>query len=341
MDLSITRPDIVVPVHIDPTGRTGPTPGQARGKRWRTTSPGRVTPADPSPVSTDQRIVEAACGLPDGTAVTGWAALHWEQPRWSGGRASDGTERPVPLAISDTRSIARRPGVQVVFDWLFDDDIVWVDGLPITRVERSVTFEARRARSDEQAIQIICMAAATDRIDLTGLAAYVARLPCRKGVRRLRRALARADENAWSPMEVTMRERWRAQGHPVPLFNVPIFDLDGHHLLTPDLFDPVNGVIGEYDGAVHLGAPVRRRDLNREETCREHGLEMVTMMSTDLRDLTSFARRLDTAYERATARTLEPSWTLDQPHWWVDTSTVARRRALSPADRERWLRRLD
>lgn len=35
--------------------------------------------------------------------------------------------------------------------------------------------------------------------------------------------------------------------------NPPVFDLEGRHLLTPDLLDVDHGVSGEYDGAVHLG----------------------------------------------------------------------------------------
>lgn len=63
------------------------------------------------------------------------------------------------------------------------------------------------------------------------------------------------------------------------------------------------------------------------------------MLSTDLRDLGSFERRLDAAYARARRRHAGQGWTLDQPHWWVDTSSVQARRALDEEDRQRWLRR--
>ena len=51
-----------------------------------------------------------------------------------------------------------------------------------------------------------------------------------------------------------------------------------------------------------------------------------------------FRYRLDGALARADQRSAPRSWTLIQPDWWVDTSTVARRRALVPAQREVWLR---
>lgn len=99
------------------------------------------------------------------------------------------------------------------------------------------------------------------------------------------------------------------------------------------------GVAGEYNGRVHLAGGPFRRDLNKEAAYRHHGIEVVTMMSGDQRDTDNFERRLLAAYERALQRPLPGSWTLDQPDWWVDTSTVARRRALSQSERAIWLRR--
>lgn len=339
MNEKISRPRVTAPVGVDPTGIHGPTARQARGKAWRRTAPGLYVPAEVDPSAVEQRIVEAAVGLPDGTAVTGWAALAWERTKWFNGLAPDGrTPLPVPVALDDNRMLASRAGVRLSNDWLFDDDIVWVDGIPITQPERSVTFAARRARSLVHVVQIIDMAAAADRVDLEGLQAYIARLPSRPGIRRLRAAVALADENAWSPQEPPMRMIWTARGHPRPRCNIPIFSPDGDHLLTPDLFDPETGVAGEYNGAIHDGIEPRRRDLNREELCRDLRIEVVTMMSTDRRDTASFERRLDAAYHRATRRRPSGLWTVEQPDWWIDTSTVAARRGLTDEERVRWLR---
>ena len=69
-------------------------------------------------------------------------------------------------------------------------------------------------------------------------------------------------------------------------------------------------------------------------------MELLTIMSADGRDLTSFLALLQGAYHRAAQRRGTPrSWTVDQPDWWVDTSTVARRRVLDAAARAVWLRR--
>lgn len=327
-----------MPVRVDPAGLAGPTPGQARGRRWRRVSKGLYVPADVDPTTTAQRIVEAVAGT--GGAVTGWAGLHWMGATWFDGVASGGP-LPVPIALGDRRQVRPRPGVSVSEDWLFHDDVFVVDELPVTVPERSVTFQVRRTRSLARAVQIIDMAAFDDLVDIAGLTAYADRLVARGGVRLLKRALPLANENAWSPPEVDMRLEWEGTGRAEQLLcNCPVFDLSGRHLFTPDLLDPVRGVAGEYNGAVHDGVAPRRRDLDREELYRKHGIEALWMMSPDNRDVSRFVGRLHASYRRAADRPPgDRTWTLVPPHWWVDTSTVARRRALSPDLRAGWLRR--
>lgn len=332
-----------MPVRPDPAGIAGPTPAQVRGRRWRRTAPGLYVPADTDPTSLDQRIVEAAVGVPDGAAVTGWAALAWQRARWFDGSGRDRRPMPVPVSLGHQRRVRPREGVQLCEDWLFPDDVIEVDGLAITVPARSVAFEARRAWSLERAVQVLDMAAAADLVSLREMTAYALRLRGRPGTRQLNLAIELGDENAWSPMEVTLRLEWARPGEHegrLPLLcNAPIFDLAGNHLFTPDILDPEWGVAGEYDGAVHEGDEPRRRDLEREELSRAHHIQIVTMMRSDLGRLARFHARRKAAYRRAAERPSTPTWTLRKPPWWVDTSTVARRRSLDSATRARWLRR--
>lgn len=341
LPLHVTRSGLVTPVRPDPTGRTGPTPDQARGRKWRRTSPGLYVPTETKD-GLEQRIVEAAAGAPDGAAITGWAALAWQRARWFDGLAPDRSPLPIPLALGDQRTVRPRPGVQLCEDWLFEGDIVDCDGLPITIPPRSVSFEARRAWSFERAVQIVDMAAAADLASLEELAVYALRLRGRPGTVQLNQAIEYGNENVWSLMEVTLRLEWRRPGRhdgPLPLLcNVPVFDLAGNHLFTPDLFDPEWAVAGEYDGAVHDADEPRRRDLDREELAKAHDIELVTMMRGDLRDPHRFHARRKAAYRRAAERPTRRTWTLEQPPWSVDTSTVTARRALDPPARARWLR---
>lgn len=322
---------VTVPVRRDPSGRAGPTKGQARGPNWRCTSYGYYVPSSVDGARVEQRIVEAARVLPAYGAVTGWAALAWRGGRWFTGAAADASPLPVPLAMVD--GVRPQSGIRVCSERLAPDDLTVVDGLPVTTAVRSVCFEMRYARSLESAVAVLDMAAYDDLVSVAELARYAAAHAGWTGIPQCRDAALLADENAWSPQETSMRLAWRESRLGVPLANRPVFDRGGRLLGTPDLIDPAAGVVGEYDGRHHLQHEQRVGDVDREERFRSRGLEVVTMLGADRE---GFIRRLVAAYRRAHGRA--PTWTLEQPAWWTDTSDVAARRALPPDLRHRLLR---
>lgn len=342
MDLSgISRDSIVVPVRVDPRGIAGPTKREAAGPFWRSPYRSWHVPAAADAQSTEQRIVEAAAILPDGCAITGWAGLHWAGGRYFDGLSHGGTEQlPVALALDNKRLLRTRPGIEICEEYVTRDEIMIVDGLPITQHARSVARLLRTTRSLEQRVQILDMAAFDDLCSPTEVEAYArARLKGRPNVTRIWQAVPWAVENSWSPMEPVMRLTWLGSRRVLLFANAPIFDLEGRHVITPDLFDPINRVAGEYNGAPHRGVEPQERDLDREEIYRDLGIEVVTMMGADRAAREGFLRRLATAYERAAPRPRAGvGWTLTPPEWWADTTTVAARRSLSPEERERLLR---
>lgn len=333
------HPAVVVPVRVDPDGVAGPTPHQARGPRWRRTSPGFYVPAHVSRDLPEQRIREAAQLIPGYGGVSGWAALRWQGGRWFGGLDQGG--RHVRDVVVTTMIHARaHPGVQISEERLNPREVVVVDGLPLTIPARSVLFEARYAGRLSRAMQAIDMAAYDDLVSLAECHAYLPHLSGWIGVGRAREALAMADENSWSPQETDMRREWVLDaGLPRPLCNVPVFGLDGRLVGTPDLFDPEAGVVGEYDGGHHLDGAQRGRDLRREAAFRRVGLEYVAKVAADCADPAHYLQRLHDSYRRASylpeARRL---WTLERPPWWIPTDTVEQRRALTPHQRQRLLR---
>ena len=333
------RPHLIAPVPVDPTGVRGPTRAAARSERWRRTSHGRYVPAFVDGGLVEQRIVEAASVLPDYGGVTGWAQLRWAGGRWFDGVDSDGrTPRPVALAIASD-DIRPQPGVVVSAEHLDENDLVEHDGLRTTTSVRSLLFELRFARTLAAAVVAIDMAAYSDLVSLCELAEFVSRHVGWPGIRRARLALAQADENSWSPRETLMRFIWECvAGLPRPLTNVPVFDRHGRHVGTPDILDVRAGVVGEYDGAVHLTRESRGRDLGREDAFRSVGLEYFTMLATDAGHQGALVARMEAARRRALW--LAPDacrWTVDPPSWWVPTTTVEQRRALTPDQRRRWL----
>ena len=329
-----------MPVARDPSGATGPTKGQAEGPGWRRTSRGFYVPSGVDASVVEQRILEAAAVLPAYGGVTGWAALRWMGGHWFSGLGQGGsTKLPVVLATGAT-VIRAQPGIQPSTERLDPRDLTSLDGLRLTTAVRSVCFEMRYAPSDRRAVVDLDMAAYCDLVSLAELGEFADRHSGWTGIPRCRLAATHADENSWSPRETLMRLVWTLDaGLPRPLCNVPVFDRNGRHIGTPDLLDPVAGVIGEYDGSLHLEGHQRHKDVSREGEFRSLGLEYATMLAGDWGNTRGFVRRLRGAYERA--RWVSPErrlWTLDQPAWWTDTSTVEKRRALQGWQRERLLR---
>jgi hypothetical protein len=329
------RPGLVAPVRVDPSGTAGPTRGEARGPRWRTTSHGLVVPADVER-SPGQRIVEAAAVLRPGEAVTGWAALHWLGGTWFEGATTSGELRAVPLVAQ--RHLIAQVGYSVSQEFLGPWEVMVVDGLAITLPVRSVVFEMRYAAWLGPAVEALDMACFSDLVSLAEVAAYLSGLGAVTGIPQAREAHEEGDENAWSPREVMMRRVWIRSGLSRPLCNTPVFTLDGRHVGTPDLFDPASGLAGDYDGSLHLAGDQRARDVRREGDFRGVGLEYVTMVAADARNAAHFTGRLLNAHARALASTAPRRWTVEPPDWWTPTVTVEQRRNLDEWQKRRWLR---
>lgn len=329
------RPGLVAPVRLDARGEEGPTPGQARGPRWRTTSRGLLVPAhvDRTP---GQRTLEGSALLYEGEAVTGWAALNWLGGAWFTGSVDGVTDRDVPLVAR--RHLMAQPGFSVSQEFLAPAEIAVVDGLPITLSLRSVTFEMRHAPGLGDAVVALDMACYSDFVTIAQVAAYIAGLGPVTGIQQARDAVAEGEENSWSPQETRMRGVWtKRAGLPRPRCNVPVFTLDGRHVGTPDLICPTLGLIGQYHGGAHLNLAGAATDIKKDAAFRDLGLETVTMVASDWSDLDDFVARLQSAARRARASTAFRGWTLDPPAWWTATESVAQRRALGDAERRRYL----
>lgn len=317
----------------------GPTDWQTRSGSFRSTGGGNWVSAEVES-SEDQRIVEAAARLPAHGGVTGWAGLRWCGGRWFGGHGPHHGVLPITLAIGTRHTL--RPGghLRVSQEHVPPLEIRRVRGLRVTSPCWSVGFEMRKAASDEAAVIAFEMAAYDDLVSIAELEVFTeSALWIRQGVQRVRDLLPYLDENSWSPMEPVMRLVWQQSGAPRPRVNHPVFDLSGRFVGTPDLLDPVAGVYGMYDGGLHLTGGVRHADVAKEAAYRRVGLEGATMMAGDLADRRPFVARLEEAYARAARRPADlRRWMPEPPPWWVSTSTVERRRALTPYDRARLLR---
>jgi hypothetical protein len=273
-------------------------------------------------------------------AITGWASLHWQGARWFPGTDADGGQRPVEIVIS-THDIRPRAGLSLSGEAVHLELRSAVDGVRVTDPRAAVSFLMRYAPSKRAAARALSMAAYDDMVSIGEMTDFL--IPGQSaltGVPQARDALPLAVENCWSPAEFDLVTTWVLEAaRPLPVCNAPLFDLSGRHLATPDVFDPVSGVAGEYEGGVHLDRALRASDVRREGVLRAHGIEVVTMVADDRHAPAVFVARVADAYRRAARLPVaDRRWTATPPSWWVPTATVEQRRALTPDQRARFLR---
>lgn len=307
------------PVRVDPAGLEGPTRGQSRGKKWRQSSYGYFVPAHVSDTVPEQRVMEQAVRLPEHGAVTGWASCRLHGAAYFDGLESDGVSRiPVPLAVGSRSSIRDDERITISRERLDPNEVVTVHGIRATTAVRALFDEMREVRDVRDAVVAKDMMAAAELVSIRQMQAYVAMRAGWRGVDQVRRALTLANESSMSPNETRLRLVWVLDaGLPTPLVNQPVFDLRGNLLGVADLFDPVAGLVGEYDGAAHRGAQRHRRDVMREDRFRRAGLEYVKVVALDLRHREEIVDRIHASRRRAAF----PSpgrrrWTLTPPDGW-------------------------
>jgi hypothetical protein len=308
----------VAPVGIDPSARSGPTPDQATGPRWRRTSWGRYVPSDVDGTRPEQRVVEQAARLPPGGAVTGWAALRVSGATFFDGRESDGvTQQPVPLAVG-RHKIRGDASVTISREPLPADEVVVRNGIRCTRVARALFDEMRRVPDRREAVVAFDMAAAADLVSVRRMHAYLEHRTTWRRSTQAGWALQLASERSRSPNESRLRLVWLLDaGLPPPLVNQDVFTRAGKLVGVADLLDPAAGVVVEYDGADHRTARRHSRDVERQEAFRRLGLEYVTVTGPDLRRRSLVVERLMTARERAALIPRDRrTWTLQPPPGW-------------------------
>ncbi len=316
-------PDLVIPQPVDPRGIDGPTRHQAAGPRFRQTSPGLYVPVDVDSTVVEQRILEQGMRIKSHGAVTGWAALRWRGARYFDGTEDGSTLCPVPLVVGH-RKLRGDDRVHISQAQIAPTEYTWNGGIRCATVQRALFDEMRFARGTRRAVVAIEKVTQARMISVGLMGRYVAQRNAWTGVQQVRDALALASNGSWSPQEVNMRLTWELDaGLPRPLCNVPVFDLSGHLLGVPDLFDPVAGMVGEYNGADHKLLDRRRSDNAREDRFRTVGLEYLDLVEGDLLDRQQVVRRMHQTRQRA--RFEAPSdrrWTLTPPSWWVPEETL-------------------
>ena len=299
---------LVLPVRVDPTGTTGPTRGETRGPRWRTSSPGLFVPAAVCQDLVEQRIAEAAAWAGPVGVVTGWAALRLHGGGFFDGLARDGrAPLPVPIAANGGR-VRSTPDAQVTRELVPPGETTIVHGIRCTSVKRALFDEMRRIGEVREMAVAVGAACAAELTSVHRMRLYAATRRWYRDVRMVKEAVEMAVEDCRSPQEDRFRLIWEYDaGWGRPLCNRAVLDLAGRLVAVPDLLDPVRGVVGEYAGEDHRDIDRHETDIAREAALRAVGLEYVEVVGRDLRDHRRVIRRMNEAAARAGR----------DPHRWV------------------------
>jgi hypothetical protein len=311
-----------VPRRIDPAGLDGPTAGQARGPHWVRVGKNRYRPAHAA-AAPEQRILDAAGQLPDGGAVTGWAALRLHGAAYFDGRLhlprTGWSERPVLLSAGRREGRRAADGVLFTYEPLPPEQVVVLGGVRATRADRALFDELRSITDPRRALVAAEMAVAARVVSLDAARGFA---EVHRSWRRSLRTIAvleRARPGARSPKEVELRQVCELDaGLPQLAINVPVFDLRENFLLEADLLEPGSGLVVEFNGADHDGPAVRARDAERDDLSRRHGLELTVVVGSDLVQPGRVVERVAAAHARALARPVhERRWTAEWPPGWT------------------------
>ncbi|MGB3485804.1 MAG: type IV toxin-antitoxin system AbiEi family antitoxin [Mycobacterium sp.] len=203
--------------------------------------------------------------------IAGLAASAWHGAEWVDDVAN------IEVLVHDRR---RQRGLIVRDDRLGDDEIMVVDGLPVTTPARTAFDLARyRHRFDalgrlDALMRVAPFAAA----DVDGL---MHRYGPVRGVRQLRDLLPLVDAGAESLKESWLRLLLIDNGFPIPQTQVPVCD-DGIPFAFLDMGWRDLEVAVEYDGDHHrIDRPSYVRDLRRLPRVARHGWEVVRVIKED------------------------------------------------------------
>lgn len=277
----------------------------------------------------EQRIVEATAHLPEGGAVTGWAALRLAGAAYFDGRSGDGAIRPVSLAVGRRSGRRRRPGILHSYERLTSDDVSERLGVPVTVPEVALFHELREPPFERDAVVAADMTLAAGLTTLERMWDLAAERSTWNRSPWVRHSLQFATDRSRSPNESRLRLIWVLDaGLASPLVNQPIFTRDGDFICIADLFDPTAGLVVEYDGATHRDARRHASDVARAERIRQVGLEVTVVTGADLPRRALVVQRLLDARNRCPfLPERRRAWTLQEPPGWRAPWHAAARRS--------------
>ncbi|WP_441963901.1 hypothetical protein [Mycolicibacterium houstonense] len=171
-------------------------------------------------------------------------------------------DAPFEMIHSNRNSIA---GLRVRTEEIADDEILRVDGIPVTSAARTALDIGCWYPRDNAVAALDALAQATD-LKAADVDLLAQRHDRRRGIQRARTALDLMDGGAQSPQETWLRLILIDAGLPRPQTQIPVFDGPGDPFAYLDMGWEDIKVAVEYDGEEHQSSNWRYNwDLRRAE----------------------------------------------------------------------------
>jgi hypothetical protein len=207
-------------------------------------------------------------------STSGFVISHQSAAALHGFEVWPDRDRRVHLTADRSTGSRSTPQRVVHASVLHSDDVVEVDGLPVTSAARtivdlacSLSFESAVCTGDS----------ALRSMPHLDLRTTVERSSGRRGIARARRAVAFMNGRSETVGESRSRVQLQRWGFPAPALQSELFDEHGHFLARTDF--EVDGVIGEFDGLMKYrgpdGSDVVIAEKLREDRLRSLGWQVV------------------------------------------------------------------
>ncbi|WP_171058210.1 DUF559 domain-containing protein [Modestobacter altitudinis] len=235
------------------------------------------------------RCSAVALLLPVGTAIAGHSAAAWHGAPFAAAHDPVTVVRPPSVLWKGPRE------VRVHQAELRPEEVEWHDGVPVTSPLRTA-WDGAAWEPLGTAVAALDAMARSGSVGVDELAALPAAGRGRKGVVRVRRAVALVDPRAESAPESRVRVALVMSGlTPVPQFEVWAA---GVLLGRADLAFPEGKVLVEYEGAHHFDGVQIARDDARIARLEAAGWRVIRLSAADLRDLDGVVARVRAALPR-------------------------------------------
>lgn len=162
-------------------------------------------------------------------------------------------------------------GLRVRTEEIEEDEIVRIDGIPVTSVARTALDIGSWYPRDDAVAALDALACATD-LKAADVDLLVQRHARRRGIQRARTALGLMDSGGQSPKETWLRLIVIDGGLPPPQTQIPVVDGPGDPFAYLDMGWEDIKVAAEYDGEEHRASSRRYGwDLRRAERIQRQG----------------------------------------------------------------------